>query len=306
MHGGAPEVDVEVERPGQGNGVDNPHHACRHPPARHRPDGPDRLGQVAEPGGAKVLYEQTEFLSLLQKTEPSKLPFDAAAVAGASSAVSEGGGHSPREAGSGREEGRRVSGRRARRPDRPPARTRGWMPDGRPCAADPSACRPVAGVAAQCRERRLHVEVETLGNHALRLLDHDPTVERALQLRPEDPQLLNALGYTLADHRMRLAVAEQHVRRALAISPDNPAIQDSLGWALYRRGRAEEALPVLERAWQNSLDAEIGSHFGEVLWKAGEESQAHYVWQQALNGSPDHTGIRATIKRLTGEDVGGG
>ncbi len=132
------------------------------------------------------------------------------------------------------------------------------------------------------------------------------TFERALQLRPEDPQLLNALGYTLADHRMRLAVAEQHVRRALAISPDNPAIQDSLGWALYRRGRAEEALPVLERAWQNSLDAEIGSHFGEVLWKAGEESQAHYVWQQALNGSPDHTGIRATIKRLTGEDVGGG
>jgi len=132
------------------------------------------------------------------------------------------------------------------------------------------------------------------------------TFERALERRPEDPQLLNALGYTLADHNMRLRDAEDYVRKALAISPDNPAIQDSMGWALYRRGRQQEALQMLERAWLNSLDAEIGSHFGEVLWKAGEESQAYYVWQQALNGAPDHEGIRSTIKRLTGEDVDGG
>ena len=130
--------------------------------------------------------------------------------------------------------------------------------------------------------------------------------ERALKIRPEDPQLLNALGYTLADHRMRLSEAEALIRKALAISPDNPAIQDSLGWVLYRRGRQAEALGMLERAWLNSRDAEIGSHFGEVLWKAGEESQARYVWQEALNSAPDHENLRATIARLTGEDVGGG
>jgi len=129
--------------------------------------------------------------------------------------------------------------------------------------------------------------------------------ERAIALRPEDPQLLNALGYTLADHKLRLAEAEQMIRKALAISPDNPAIQDSLGWLLYRRGRTSDALAVLERAWLNSSDAEIGSHFGEVLWKSGDESQARYVWQQALNGEPDHAGLKATMARLTGEDVGG-
>src|SRR5690606_26023187 len=75
------------------------------------------------------------------------------------------------------------------------------------------------------------------------------TFERALERRPEDPQLLNALGYTLADHNMRLRDAEDYVRKALAISPDNPAIQDSMGWALYRRGRQQEALQMLERAW---------------------------------------------------------
>src|SRR5690606_9943319 len=103
-------------------------------------------------------------------------------------------------------------------------------------------------------------------------------------------------------HSQRLAEAEALIRKALVVSPDNPAIQDSLGWVLFRRGRTGEALAVLERAWQNTTDAEIGAHFGEVLWKSGDENQARHVWQQALNGSPDHKGLRATMSRLTGED----
>jgi Tfp pilus assembly protein PilF len=127
--------------------------------------------------------------------------------------------------------------------------------------------------------------------------------ERALQRRPEDPQLLNALGYTLADHKQQLGKAEAHIRKALQWSPDNPAIQDSLGWLLFRRGKTADALKVLERAWDNSGDGEIGAHFGEVLWHAGDQNRARYVWQQALNGDPDHKGLRDTMARLTGEDA---
>jgi tetratricopeptide (TPR) repeat protein len=127
--------------------------------------------------------------------------------------------------------------------------------------------------------------------------------ESALERRPEDPQLLNALGFTLADHKLRLAHAERLIRTALAASPDSPAIQDSLGWVLYRRGRMAQALPVLARAWQNSGDAEIAAHYGEVLWKSGEEGKARYIWQQALNGDPAHGNLLKTMARLTGEDV---
>jgi tetratricopeptide (TPR) repeat protein len=127
--------------------------------------------------------------------------------------------------------------------------------------------------------------------------------EKSLKDRPEDPQLLNALGFTMADHKQKLGRAEDLVRAALAVSPDSPAIQDSLGWVLYRRGRAAQALPVLARAWQNSGDSEIAAHYGEVLWKSGDEGQARYVWQQALNANPSHKGLHETMVRLTGEEV---
>ena len=100
---------------------------------------------------------------------------------------------------------------------------------------------------------------------------------------------------------MKLSRAEQLIQDALKVSPDNPAIQDSMGWVLYRRGQTGEALPILERAWANSRDSEIAAHYGEVLWKSGDEGQARYIWQQALTRSPDHKGLRGTMARLTGE-----
>lgn len=128
--------------------------------------------------------------------------------------------------------------------------------------------------------------------------------ERALKARPDDPQLSNALAFTLADHGQKLDRAEALVRQALAVSPDNPAIQDTLGWVLFRRGKVKESLPVLQRAWRNSGDGEIAAHYGEALWKSGDEGQARYVWQQALNTNPAHEGLKATLSRLTGEGAG--
>jgi predicted Zn-dependent protease len=129
--------------------------------------------------------------------------------------------------------------------------------------------------------------------------------ELLLRRRPDDPGIANALGFTLADHARSLDRAEKLVRQALLVSPDNPAIQDSLGWVQFRRGQVKAASQVLERAWRNGRDADIGAHFGEVLWKLGEEGRARYVWQQALNLDPDNELVRATFARLTGEELPG-
>lgn len=119
--------------------------------------------------------------------------------------------------------------------------------------------------------------------------------------RPDDPGIANALGFTLADHRAELGNAEKLVKQALTISPDNPAIQDSQAWVLFRRGKTQDAAAILERAYRNLRDPEIGAHYGEVLWTLGDQGRAHYVWQQALNVDPSNNVLRGTITRLTGE-----
>lgn len=123
-----------------------------------------------------------------------------------------------------------------------------------------------------------------------------------LKKRPQDPEVANALGFTLADHGSELALAERLIRQALAVSPDSPPIQDSLGWVLYRRGKNQEALKILEHAYRNLHDPEIGAHYGEVLWVTGEQAKAHYIWQQVLATDPDNAVLRATVHRLTGEE----
>ncbi|MFM7626536.1 MAG: tetratricopeptide repeat protein [Gammaproteobacteria bacterium] len=125
--------------------------------------------------------------------------------------------------------------------------------------------------------------------------------EALLVARPQDASVQNALGYTLADRDRGLRRAEKLVRSALAQRPDNAAFIDSLGWVLYRRGRLREAAPQLERAWRLSQEAEIGAHYGEVLWKLGDQAQARAVWARALVASPDSKPLRATVERLTGQ-----
>jgi predicted Zn-dependent protease len=115
--------------------------------------------------------------------------------------------------------------------------------------------------------------------------------------RPLDDNVSNALGYTLADHRRELPRAEQLIRAALAGQPDNPAVLDSLGWVLYRRGHGAAALPVLERAFRLLHDGDIGSHWGEVLWAAGRKSEARAAWQRALAADPENPRLAETVRR---------
>jgi tetratricopeptide (TPR) repeat protein len=124
--------------------------------------------------------------------------------------------------------------------------------------------------------------------------------ESLLKDRPQDASLLNALGYSLADRAQKLPRAETLIRKALEASPDNPAFLDSLGWVRFRRGDVSGALPHLERAYRIFPDAEIASHWGEILWVSGKQPEARALWARALARSPESEPLRNTIERLTG------
>ena len=123
-------------------------------------------------------------------------------------------------------------------------------------------------------------------------------LDQLLVERPDDPVLLNALGYTLADHGLQLSRAESLIRRALVTMPDNPAALDSLGWVRFRQGDTKGAIPVLERAYTLGRDAEIAAHGGEALWVSGQHQQARTVWAAALAREPDSPALKETLARF--------
>ncbi|MCK5873423.1 MAG: tetratricopeptide repeat protein [Alcanivoracaceae bacterium] len=137
---------------------------------------------------------------------------------------------------------------------------------------------------------------EKLGN--IDQLEAD--LRRMLELQPDDPVALNALGYTLADRTDRHQEALRYISRALEQRPDDPAVMDSMGWVLYRLGRPDEALPHLQQAWELFPDPEVASHLGEVLWVLGQQDEARRVWRDAMQRKPDNALIPAVVERLTG------
>jgi tetratricopeptide (TPR) repeat protein len=123
-------------------------------------------------------------------------------------------------------------------------------------------------------------------------------LRQIILMQPEDSRALNHLGYMLADQTDRHAEALDLIERAIAISPEDPAIIDSLGWVQYKLGRYEEALANLQRAYELFPDPEVASHVGEVMWMMGREEQAKEVWRGALENQPDSELIQEVVKRL--------
>ena len=119
-----------------------------------------------------------------------------------------------------------------------------------------------------------------------------------LDIQPDSSVTLNALGYILTERTDRLDEARGYIERALALDPENPAILDSMGWVLFRQGKTTEALDYLSRAWAAYPDPEVAAHYGEALWVAGEEEQARIVWEEGLDTDPDHEILQKTIERL--------
>ena len=123
-----------------------------------------------------------------------------------------------------------------------------------------------------------------------------------LVMDPDNATALNALGYTLTSATDRHHEALELVSRALELEPDNPAIIDSLGWVHYQLGNLDKALELLRRAYEAFPDPEVAAHYGEVLWVSGQQEQARLIWNEALGRAHDNHGIILdTQRRLTGE-----
>ena len=129
--------------------------------------------------------------------------------------------------------------------------------------------------------------------------DAEADLKQIIEQEPEIAVALNALGYILTTRTDRLREARGYIEKALRLDPNNPAILDSMGWVLFLEGQLEPALEYLSRAWAAFPDPEVAAHYGEALWMNGAEEQARIIWQEGLEQDSDHEVLRETIDRLT-------
>jgi tetratricopeptide (TPR) repeat protein len=116
---------------------------------------------------------------------------------------------------------------------------------------------------------------------------------RALELNPEQPQVLNYLGYSLVEKQSKLDEALDMIERAVEARPESGYIVDSLGWVLYRLGRYDEAIGHMERAAElMPVDPVVNDHLGDVLWAVGRETEARFQWKRALSFIDDDTPLQ--------------
>jgi len=113
-------------------------------------------------------------------------------------------------------------------------------------------------------------------------------MKKALELSPEQPHVLNYLGYTWVDQGLHLDEGMKMLQRATELRPDDGAITDSVGWAFYRLGQYDKAVEWLERASeQKGDDATITEHLGDAYWHVGRKREARFEWERALGQKPD-------------------
>ena len=122
-------------------------------------------------------------------------------------------------------------------------------------------------------------------------------LRKVIRMKPDYAHAYNALGYTLADRTDRLAEAKDLIEKAYKLAPDDPFILDSLGWVYYRMGDTQEALKHLQEAYASRSDPEIAAHLGEVMWSSGKHDEAQKIWRAALKENPGHETLLAVMQK---------
>lgn len=125
------------------------------------------------------------------------------------------------------------------------------------------------------------------------------TMESILAEKPDDPSALNFVGYTLSLMDRDLERAENLVRKALEIKPDDGYIMDSLAWVLFRRGKIDDALKFLEKAFiRVKSDPIISEHLGDVLTSKSRYQEAIEAYKKSLSLNPDNLLVQEKLKKL--------
>lgn len=121
----------------------------------------------------------------------------------------------------------------------------------------------------------------------------------ALQMQPDNPTILNYLGYLWVDNGTRVSEGAAMIARAHAAAPNDGNIQDSLGWAQFRQGQYEIAVSTLEEAVaKEPANAEINDHLGDAYWQVGRQREAGFQWNRVLTLDPDAERKAGVEKKL--------
>jgi Flp pilus assembly protein TadD len=126
-------------------------------------------------------------------------------------------------------------------------------------------------------------------------------LQQALALAPDQPLLLNFLGYAKLERGEDVDAAEAMIRKASDLAPDEGSITDSLGWAEFKRGKVGEAIVTLQRAAEKDpAEAEIQEHLGDALYRSGRRYEARFAWNASLVTAEDETAARVKAKLASG------
>jgi tetratricopeptide (TPR) repeat protein len=148
------------------------------------------------------------------------------------------------------------------------------------------------------RDHDLVYQQASMAEKLQRFDEMERLMRLAIEIKPDFAYAYNALGYSFADRKVRLPEAKALLQKAIELAPGDPAITDSLGWVEFRMGNLKEAIALLEKAYKNFPNAEIGAHLGEVLWTSGQRDRATAIFKECMLLDKEDEVLVETLKRL--------
>lgn len=156
----------------------------------------------------------------------------------------------------------------------------------------------VGGLERYPHNPDLLYDAALLADRLDRFKDMERWLRQLLALRPKHAHALNALGYAFAERNIRLHEAHTLLEQAHNLEPEDPFIMDSLGWVLYRQGKLDAALETAQKAYALRNDPDIAAHLIEILSVVQKKKEAEQLLREVLGEHPEHEGLQAVARKL--------